>query len=614
MQKGVMFMFIFKGKGLAKDWEGQTIFENIDIEITKGDHIALFGRNGIGKTTLLNGLLGKSSFDKGTLQCFVPREKWGWLDQDPQVPSSMTAMDYVQNADEARFRLKQQLVALEQEMQHQKAEGIWEKYSDIYDRFLQMDGYSLETDAEKAFKEVGLEAGAWETPFNQLSGGQKTKVQFARIMMKNPEFIILDEPTNHLDAYTLGWLENWLRNYQGAVLYVSHDRYFLDQTAQKIIELSKDGSRIYPGGYTAYREQKEVERRTQEMLYKKQEQKKKALLEVIDRYQKWFHVAHAAAGNDHFLKARAKKNVSRFHAKEAELERLEGEMAKKPKDARNADMRLMASEFSAKTIIRIENLTFNYGEQTLFSNLNLMIHKEDRIALIGPNGAGKSTLLKLITGALYPTSGKVQCHPQTKIGYFAQELDNLDDELTILDSLLTLPNMTQTEARTILGSFLFPKEDVFKRIGDLSMGERCRVAFLKLYFSEANLLVLDEPTNFLDVDTREVVEDVLQSYPGAILVVSHDRYFVQKLANRMVKLSGGKMIDYAGSFDEFEAFERRGRLDPSEQAKENTVVQLELQLTQLLVTDGETMTTEEHADLLTKIKYLRNKINEVKSK
>lgn len=607
-------MFIFKAKSLMKDWDGQTIFENIDLKIAMGEHIAIFGRNGTGKTSLLNVLLGRTPFDKGRLQRFVPIEKWGVLDQDPEVDSAMTAMEYVQSIDEERFQLKQQLAYLEEQLQLQKTDELWAKYSDVYDRFLQLDGYSLEAEAEKAFREVGLEPSAWQVSFNQLSGGQKTKAQFARIMMKNPEFIILDEPTNHLDTNTLRWLETWLRDFPGAVLYVSHDRYFLDQTAHAIVELTKDGCKRYPGGYTAYREQKEVERRTQETLYKKQEQKKKALIETIDRYQKWFHVAHKAAGNDHFLKARAKKNVSRFHAKEAELERLENERVEKPKDSRRADMRLNSSDFSAKTMVRLEDLTFGFGVRNLFSNLNMMINREDRIALIGPNGAGKSTLLKLIVGELTPSEGVVRTHPQSKIGYFAQELDNLDDDQTILDSLLDLPNMTQTEARTILGSFLFSKEDVFKKIGDLSMGERCRVAFLKLYFSEANILVLDEPTNFLDVDTREVVEDVLMAYPGVLLIVSHDRYFVKQIANRIISLNEGKISDYPGSFDEFEAFEKRGRVKPEEQSKENTVAQLELQLTQLLVTDGEKMTDEEQTALLNEIKDIKQKINEVKSK
>ena len=608
-----MVLFIFKAKGLAKEWDGKILFQNLDLDISAGEHIALFGRNGTGKTTLLNGLLGRLPFNKGAVQRFVSLEKWGVLDQHPQVSPEWSAINFVQSADSERYKLKQQLTLLEQQMQMRKDDDIWIKYSEVYERFLNMDGYRLETDAEKALTEAGLESSVWQIPFNQLSGGQKTKAQFARIMMGNPEFILLDEPTNHLDTQTLKWLENWLRNFPGAVLYVSHDRYFLDQTAQAIIELTEEGCKRYPGGYTAYREQKEVERRTQEILYKKQQQKKKALLETINRYQKWFHAAHEAAGQDDFWRSKAKKNVSRFHAKESELERLENEMVEKPEADRRADMRLHTHEFSAKTILRIEHLSFGYGSEKLFNDLNLQINRDDRIALIGPNGSGKSTLLKLIIGHLDPESGSVRTHPMLNIGYFAQELDNLEDDQNILDSLLMLPNMTQTEARTILGSFLFSKDDVFKKIRDLSMGEKCRIAFIKLYFSKANFLMLDEPTNFLDVSTREVVEQVLEAYPGAFLIVSHDRYFIKKLANRVIKLEVGEMKDYQGSYAEYLEFEKRGFVDSKMQEKENQIAQMELHLSRLLSTSSDDLSVEEQTAILTEARKLRRQIDQMKS-
>ncbi len=530
-------MFIFQGKGLRKEWEGQVIFQDVDIELKMGEHLAVFGRNGCGKTTLLNGLLGKINFDGGNIQCFVPRDEWGYLEQKPV--STLTVKEFVQSGSDERYQLKLQLDKLQSRLKESDSHVLLEKYGDLQDRFMQINGYELETDAEKCLREVELHDRTWNLPFECLSGGQKTRAQLAKILLKKPSCIFMDEPTNYLDRETMEWLENWFLHFKGAVLFVSHDRYFLDRTAQAIIELNPDGCNRYSGGYTVYREQKEIERKTRETLFKKQEQKRKELLESIRRYQQWFQQAHKAAGQNDFARAKAKKNVSRLHAKEKELERLEKESVDRPADGRQLNMRLDSAGFSARTLLRMEEVSFAYDDTApLFQDLTFSVNRGDRIAVVGPNGSGKSTLLKLMLGQLPPSSGRIMKNPQTKAGYFAQELENLQQEQSILDSFLSIPGMTQSEARTLLGSFLFSRDDVFKKIGQLSMGEKCRIAFLKLYFSQANLLVLDEPTNFLDVETREIMEDVLSSYAGALVVVSHDRYLLQKISNRVIELDG----------------------------------------------------------------------------
>lgn len=537
-------MFIFQGKELRKEREGKVIFQDVDIELKMGEHLAVFGRNGCGKTTLLNGLLGRINFDGGNVQCFVPRDEWGYLKQEPDVKSTLTVKEFVQAGSDQRYQLKLRLDELQSRMAESASHVLLEKYGDLHDRFLQINGYELEADAEKCLHEVELHDRTWDLPFDCLSGGQKTRAQLARVLIKKPACIFMDEPTNHLDRETMEWLENWFQHFKGAVLFVSHDRYFLDRTAQAIFELNHDGCKRYSGGYTMYREQKDIERRTQETLYKKQEQKRKELLESIRRYQQWFQQAHKAAGQNDFARAKAKKNVSRFHAKEKELERLEKERVNRPGDGRRLNVRLDSQGFSARTFLRLEEVSFAYDDTApLFTDLTFSVNRGDRIAVVGPNGTGKSTLLKLMLGHLPPCSGRIMKNPQTRIGYFAQELENMQQEQTILDSFLTIPGMTQSEARTLLGSFLFSRDDVFKKIGQLSMGEKCRIAFLKLYFSQANLLILDEPTNFLDVETREIMEDVLSSYTGALVVVSHDRYLLQKISNRVIKLDGsGKII------------------------------------------------------------------------
>ncbi|WP_164670869.1 ribosomal protection-like ABC-F family protein [Virgibacillus doumboii] len=585
-------MFVFKAKGLSKEWNGKTLFQNVDIELRKGEHVALFGRNGTGKTTLLNGLLGKIQFDSGTVQCLVPSDDWGVLEQNPDVDSQLTTLEFVQQAAGKVYHLKKQL-----DKMHTQTGFNMETYEQVYNAFLALDGFSLETEAEAALQQVNLSSSVWENSYHELSGGQKTRAQLARLILQNPACIIMDEPTNHLDKETTEWLENWFINYSGAVLFVSHDRYFLDCTADAIYELNSDGCRRYEGGYASYRSQKEVEQRTQESIYRKQEQRKEELLKTIRNYQQWFQQAHKAAGQDDFARAKAKKNVSRFKAKEKELERLENNKVQKPQADKKLNVQLDGSSFSAKRLLQIEDLSFSHSkDQMLFSNLNTSIYRGDRIGVIGENGTGKSTLLKLISGKLTPDKGKIKLNPQTRIGYFAQELENLDEGKTILESMLELPNMTQSEARTILGCFLFSREAVFKKISSLSMGEKCRVAFLHLYFSNANLLVLDEPTNFFDIDTKEIIEGVLQEYPGALVIVSHDRYLIKKTANRIIELGDRDVVDYEGDYQSF--LEHKNN-----PGKENDIRELELMLTRLMSTEAET--DEEQERILAEIKRIR---------
>ncbi|WP_174615629.1 ribosomal protection-like ABC-F family protein [Virgibacillus ihumii] len=592
-------MFIFKANKLSKDWNGVTLFKNVNLELKKGEHVALFGQNGVGKTTLLNGLLGKTQFDAGSVQQFVPVDEWAILEQELVIKSEITVMDFVQSASRERYQLKKELNHLQMQ-----SDFDMERYSEVYNQFLTLDGYQLDQETEAALQQVNLDQSVWNSTYNQLSGGQKTRAQLARLVLQQPECIVMDEPTNHLDKETIEWLESWLAKYSGAALYVSHDRQFLDRTADAIYDLSADGCKRYEGGYTAYREQKELEWKTQETQYRKQEQQRKELLQTIQNYQKWFHQAHKAAGQDDFARSKAKKNVSRFRAKEKELERLDQNKVEKPEPDKRINFQLDDAQFSAKRLLYVEDLSFSYEkEMPLFSALNFSVNRGDRVGVIGPNGSGKSTLLQLMTSRLAPDTGFTKRNPHTKIGYFAQELDNLDDDMTILDSMLALPDMTQTEARTILGCFLFSRENVFKKIASLSMGEKCRVAFIRLYFSDANLLVLDEPTNFLDVDTREIIEEVLVSYDGALIVVSHDRYLIRKVANRIIDLGAKQLVIYDGAYDEYEAHVHNpDTVSPK-------VRELQLRLTQLMGAEADS--DEEQERILNEIRLIHQTLDEL---
>ncbi|KWX73407.1 ABC transporter ATPase [Paenibacillus riograndensis] len=604
-------MTLIKVKNIRKEWNGIPLFANVSFEIAEGERALLFGRNGIGKTTLLQGLLGRHPFDEGSVYYGLPPEEWGVLDQQLELQSDMSALDYVLSGLSELDDLKCKIERLGRLLQEADGgdEALVAEYGEVYERYLQLDGYGWEAKAEKCLSQLMLDAAVWNLPYRQLSGGQKTRVQLAALLARQPKLLVLDEPTNHLDEETMAWLEEWVRDYPGTVFYVSHDRTFIERTATAVLELGPQGCRRYPGAYTKYREQKEIEARTLAVQYRKQELEKEKLLESIRRYAEWFQQAHRAAGQNDFRRAKAKKNVSRLHAKEASLERLELNRVERPQAAPQLSMKLEGEVFRGDALLDMSGVRYAYGGgAALLENFNLTLRRGDRLAVLGPNGAGKSTLLKLIAGLLAPDCGEIRRHPRTRVGYFAQELETLPLSSTILDSLLELPGMTQTEARTILGCFMFRREDVFKRIGDLSLGEKCRVAFLRLYFGRANLLVLDEPTNYLDIDTRERVEEALAAYPGGLVIVSHDRYLHAAVANRLLLLErGSKPRLFPGTYEEYAAKERSLMLTPDEQSREGELQLLELRLARLMHSEPRE-TEEEDRELMAEIVELRQTI------
>lgn len=608
-------MHILQAYDLCKEWNGRALFQNISFAVKEGEVLALFGRNGVGKTTLLRALMDQIKLDSGKIERGIPIEQWGWLEQEVHLDATLPLVQFVQLGLGEAAKVKQEMDQLLLQMAEGQQEDNLIKYDQLYERYLQLGGYELETKVEKSLQQMKLDSSLWQVPFCQLSGGQKTRAQLASLMVREPAFVIMDEPTNHLDQATLAWLEDWVNNYTGTILYVSHDRTFINRTATTVLEMEADHCQRYTGGYEEYREQRELELRTKETLYRQQEQKRRELEEAIRRYQQWFNKAHREATNvdvkitASYFKARANKNISRYHAKQSQLERLNQEQVTLPKEGPKLNMSLQGETFAGQTLLRMEQVSFKYDETLILNNFTYHVKRHDRIAIVGDNGTGKSTLLKLATGQLQPDEGEILLHPSIKVGYFAQELEGLDEHLSLLDSLLHLPNMTQTYARTILGCFMFSREDVFKVIGDLSMGERCRVALLRLLFGNANLLVLDEPTNYLDVSTREAVEEALVRYPGVILLVTHDRYLAQKISNRLLILEGeGRIQRFEGSYEEYEQSGKRDIvLDVESQEKVNELERLQMQLTMLLTApepEGEDATR----DLLKEIQGLKVRI------
>lgn len=576
-------MLILKVEGLKKDWNGKQVFENVNLEIHQGERIALMGRNGVGKTTLLGCLLGQVCPDGGKIFRRLPVKVWGIIEQHLMVPETLALQEFIQSGHSILYHLKEELNRLEDMMEYEKGEKVniaLDRYSTVLERYQSLGGYKWEYEVEALLSRFKLSGNVL---YRELSGGQKTKAQLARVLAGNPSFLLMDEPTNHIDMKTLDWLTCWLQSFHGTVLFVSHDREFIDRVANKTVELTLKGTKTYLGGYSDFLQEREREIREQESLYKKQQQAKKKLEEAIRRYQEWFTKAHEAAGERNpYYKKKAEKNRTRFRAKEKALERLEKEQVERPQDISSIHVNFKESVFEARQLVRMENVGFSYGHKLVFRGVSLNISRGDRLAVVGPNGSGKTTLLKLLSGKLQPQTGSIIHHPKLRIGYFAQELDNLNDEDTILDSLLRLPEMTQREARNILASFFFRQDEVFRKIGTLSMGERCRVAFVILYFSEANLMVLDEPTNYLDIPTREQIEEALIRYPGALVVVSHDRYLLKKVSNRVALLSAGQMSYYHGNYKEFQNYLHKRDSWPVDREMEDRMLSLQLKLAQLM--------------------------------
>jgi len=596
---GGINMHVLKTDHLSVELNGVSIFQGVNLDIQRGNHVALIGDNGVGKTTLLKVLCGKVSQTGGKLEFGISREDIGWM-MDEQVDAGLPTLKYIYMENGKCYEVKNKL----EEMQNfwtDDADFVAE-YNNTLQQYMDLQGYEWEAKIERIAKELGIEQEWWNISFSDLSGGQKTRVKLARLLIKDPEMLVLDEPTNHMDIESVEWLVRWLQQYKGTVLFTSHERDFIDKVADITYELTVKGTRRYNGGYSFYKKLHEQELHAAEELYKKYNQERKKLLEVIQTYKQWYQKAsNSASERNPFAKKQAGRHAKQVKVKEKALERLENKKIDRPKENKGIEAFFDADAFEGKRMIGMKDVSFYYqSDAPFFQHLEMEISRGDRLAVVGKNGSGKTTLLKLLTGSLLPVEGEVRRNPQLKIGYFMQELDQLTLENSILDELLELDHLTQEEARTILACFLFRREDVFKKVKDLSMGEKCRVAFVKLYFSEANLLVLDEPTNYLDIRTREQIEEALSVYPGSVVIVSHDPFLLRKVANRVMEIEAGRVSHYKGSYADWEVSQK---LSPERQRLENEISLLEMELVDLYGQE------EENLD---KIKEITRKLHELK--
>lgn len=508
-------------KDIAKIYNGKHIFENLSGKINEGDRIGLIGINGVGKTTLIRILMGLLDRDSGEVIYTKENLSFGYLSQYNEFDVNSTIYDELYNA------------------------GLMSIKSSF-----NQDSYNTK------LKRTLLEAGFMERDFNQLaialSGGEKTKLSICKILIKNPDILILDEPTNHLDMESINWLTEFINKIDKTLIIISHDRQFLDDSVSKIFEMKCDSINEYKGNYSEYKVAKENEIKCQQREYEKQTSEIRHLKEIISERKTWFDKAHKDAGQNDFLRAKAKKHISIMRAKEKQLERLEEGKVKRPeKDMLAAFEHLVdgiADRKLPEYLIQARDINKSFGKNIIFNNASMDIRRGDKIALIGKNGSGKSTLIKLLLGQEKPNQGYITTNPSLKIGYFSQELENLNFQNSILDEILET-GVSMNYGRIVLGSLLFKGDTVYKKIEVLSMGEKCRVAFAKLILSSANMLILDEPTNYMDIVSREKIEEVISNYSGTILFVSHDRYFVRNTANRMMEIDDKKIKTFDGNYE-----------------------------------------------------------------
>lgn len=530
-------MIVLQVNQLYKSFATDEVLSGIKLEVQHRDRVALVGRNGAGKSTLLKIIAGQMSYDSG--EVIIPKDvKIGYLEQHAGIDSSLTIWDEMMTIFEPLKAMEAKLRGLEAQMADPAVYDDSEKYAQVmgeYDRlqhdFKDVGGYQYEADTRSVLHGMQFFPADYEKPIQSLSGGQRTRLALAKLLLSKPDLLILDEPTNHLDIETLQWLEGYLKGYNGAILIVSHDRYFLDQVVSIVYEVSRTKVQRYVGNYSNYLDEK-AKTYERDLKTFEREQSEKAKMEAL--IQK--NIARATSSK--MAKSRRKM-----------LERREW-MGSPEGDEKSASFSFQIEKQSGNDVLAIDNLTVGYPGKTISENISMRIFREDCIALVGPNGVGKSTLLKTVTKDLTAMAGSIHYGTNVSIGYYDQEQAKLTGNKTVLAELWDeWPLLNEKDIRTVLGNFLFSGDDVAKPISSLSGGEKARVALAKLMMYKHNFLVLDEPTNHLDLDSKEVLENALLDYPGTLLFVSHDRYFINRIATKVIELSATGAFEYLGDYD-----------------------------------------------------------------
>ena len=505
---------------------GENLLQDLSFEIEEGERVAILGRNGCGKTTLFKIITGEMDYDGG--EVYVnPNKKLGMISQIPHFPLGYTVEDVLRSAFREILAAKKKMEALEKAMEQGATQEQLKTYDALVARFQAGGGYDMDVEVDKICNGLGITPAQRPQLFDSLSGGEKTRINLARLLLEKTDILLLDEPTNHLDLNSVEWLENYIKTFKGTVLAISHDRYFIDQIAQRVIEITEGHAEFYTGNYSFYMEEKQARFDLQLKQYEQEQAKLKQLGYTVERMKGW-------GINNRTLYRRAMSIQHR-------MERIR--KTERPKTEKTMKATFGEKDFSGDVVFKLKNLSKSFGDRVLFSDVNLSVEGGERIALLGDNGTGKSTFIKCLLGE-EDCQGKIQFGPTVKWGYLPQIIHFDHPERSLYDTMLYEKNLSPQQARDRLGAFLFQGEDVFKTVGTLSGGEQSRLRLCMLMDEKINLLILDEPTNHLDIASREWVEAAIEEFEGVLLFVSHDRYFIEKFAERIWLLEDGTIRDF----------------------------------------------------------------------
>lgn len=557
-------MIILSCNSIYKSYVVDMILEDISFNIEDGDKIGLVGLNGSGKTTLLDVLVGETPMDRGDI--YIRKDlNIGYLKQHAKLDSQNTIFDECLLVFKPLMDMEARLRELEKGIGHEGAKGQSEKldklmneYSHLLEKFDELNGYGYRSEIKGVLKGLGFKEDEFDKSVNVLSGGQKARLSLAKLLLEKPDLLLLDEPTNHLDIDAINWLESYLKEYKGAVLVISHDRYFLDNLVNRIFHLENRKLKVYNTNYSKFMERRKKELEVLKKTYENQQKEIKRQEEIIKRFSNY--------GDRRYIK--------QAQSRQKLLDRMK--TVDKPMDSKRMKITFEPKVKSGRDVLRVEGLGKSFDDFKLLEDINFTIYRGEKVGLIGPNGIGKTTLFKMILGQIPHDEGEIILGHHVHIGYFDQEQTNLNLNNTVIDEIWDEnPKLDHYQIRTILSRFMFIGDDIFKEIEELSGGERGRLALLKLMLSKANFLMMDEPTNHLDIYSKEVLEDALNDYEGTLLVISHDRYFLNRVADKILELTEEGIVEYLGNYDYYLEKKNQVEFEEEEDFKTKTQIKLE---------------------------------------